>query len=52
MIELGKKPQVPHVTCLPDKEMLTKNIIPTMQSGQESIMVWGAIAHAKKGPLI
>ncbi|EIN12364.1 hypothetical protein PUNSTDRAFT_61743, partial [Punctularia strigosozonata HHB-11173 SS5] len=36
----------------PSKEFLLSNIQPTFRSGRKSIMLWGCIAHNKKGPLV
>lgn len=51
-IELGKRPGPARVTRRPGEEMLPECIQLTFHSGRKSLMVWGAIAHDKKGPLI
>jgi transposase len=51
-IELGKRPGHQRVTRLPGEEYLPENLQPTFHSGRKSLMVWGAIAHGHKGPLI
>lgn len=40
------------VTWCADEAYLPKCIASSFQSGQQSIMLWGAIASGKKGPLI
>jgi transposase len=40
------------VTRLPGEAFLPECIIPTYPHGQKSIMVWGCIAHGRKGPII
>jgi hypothetical protein len=51
-VELGKQPKKERVTRRPDERFLRECIKPTYRSGRKSIMVWGAISHNKKGPLI
>jgi transposase len=51
-IELGKRPGHQHVTRLPGEEYLPECIQPTFHSGRKSMMVWGAVANGRKGPLI
>jgi hypothetical protein len=51
-IKLGKCPGHLHVTHRPGKEYLPECIQPTFHSGRQSLMVWGAIAHRWKGPLV
>jgi hypothetical protein len=51
-IELGERPGRQHVTRLPGEEYLPECIQPTFHSGRKSMMVWGAIANGRKGPLI
>jgi transposase len=51
-IEFGERPGHQMVTRLPGEEYLPECIQPTFHSGRKSMMVWGAIAHGRKGPLI
>jgi transposase len=51
-IEMGERPGHRKVTRLPGEEELPENIEPIFRSGRKSLMVWGAITHNKKGPLI
>ena len=40
------------LTRLPGEEYLPECIQPTFHSSRQSLMVWGAITHGHKGPLI
>ncbi|KIM91809.1 hypothetical protein PILCRDRAFT_83238 [Piloderma croceum F 1598] len=51
-IELRKRPVHLHVTRHPGEEYLPECIQLTFHSGRQSLMVWAAIAHGRKGPLI
>lgn len=51
-IETGARPGRRRVTRLPGQEFLPENIAPTFRSGWQSIMVWDAITHNRKGPII
>ncbi|KAF9472803.1 hypothetical protein BDN70DRAFT_818123, partial [Pholiota conissans] len=51
-IKIGEHPTHQRVTRLPGEEFLLENIEPTFRSGRKSLMVWVAITHNKKGPII
>jgi hypothetical protein len=51
-IELGTRPGHQFVTWLLGEEYLPKCIQPTFHNGRKSIMVWAAISHGWKGPII
>ena len=51
-IKLGERPGRQYVTQLPGKEYLPECIRPTFHSGRKLMMVWAAIAHGRKGPII
>jgi transposase len=51
-VELGKQPKKERVSRRAGEEYLPECIKPTWHSGRKSIMVWAAISHVKKGPLI
>ena len=49
---LGERLGQEHVTRMPGEEFLPENIQPTFRSGRRTIMVWGAVALGRKGPLV
>ena len=51
-IETGERPGRKRVTRRPGEEFLPENIAPTFRSGRQSIMVWAAITHNHKGPIV
>lgn len=51
-IETGEKTSRLRVTRRPGEEYLPECIEPTFQSGRQSLMGWGIIAHGYKGPII
>ena len=51
-IKLGKWPGCQFITCHPGEEYLLECIQPTFHSGQQTLMLWGAIRTGRKEPLI
>lgn len=51
-LRLGEVVTRRRVTRGPGEEFLPETVAPTFTNSKESIMLWGCIAHGKKGPLI
>ncbi|QRW17567.1 Transposable element Tc1 transposase [Rhizoctonia solani] len=51
-IDTGEQPVRPKVTRKQGEAYLPKNMVPSFQTGCQSVPMWGCIAHSKKGPLI
>ncbi|KAF8689326.1 Transposase, partial [Rhizoctonia solani] len=51
-IDTGEQPVQPKVTWKQGEAYLPKNMVPSFQTGCQSVPMWGCIAHGKKGPLI
>jgi transposase len=50
--EVGKDARITRVWRPPGCEYDQKYLVPTFKSGRTSLMVWGAMAHGIRGPLI
>jgi transposase len=51
-VELGRQSRQVRVWRKPWEKYYNKCLCPTFKSGRQSLMVWGAIAYGRRGPLV